>query len=35
MSILNSGFVGMLPFIIGVIVTVLGGWVSDRMVARG
>ncbi len=35
MSILNSGFVGMLPFIVGVAVTVFGGWVSDRMVARG
>ncbi len=35
MSILNSGFVGMLPFIVGVVVTIYGGWVSDRLVARG
>ncbi len=35
MSILNSGFVGMLPFIVGVLVTIYGGWVSDRLVARG
>jgi len=35
MSILNSGFVGMLPFVVGVVVTIVGGWVSDRLVARG
>jgi MFS family permease len=35
MTILNSGFVGMLPFIVGVMVTVAGGWTSDRMVERG
>jgi ACS family D-galactonate transporter-like MFS transporter len=35
MSILNSGFVGMLPFVIGIVVTIFGGWVSDRLVARG
>jgi ACS family D-galactonate transporter-like MFS transporter len=34
MSLLNSGFVGMLPFIVGVFVTIFGGWVSDRLVAR-
>jgi len=35
MSILNSGFVGMLPFLVGVIVTIFGGWVSDLLVRRG
>lgn len=35
MSILNSGWVGMLPFVVGVLVTIFGGWVSDRMVASG
>ena len=35
MSILRSGFVGMLPFIVGVVVTVFGGWVSDRLVRCG
>jgi ACS family D-galactonate transporter-like MFS transporter len=35
MSVLNSGIVGMLPFLIGVLVTMFGGWVADRMVASG
>jgi MFS family permease len=35
MSILNSGIVGMLPFLIGVLVTMFGGWVSDRLVTGG
>ncbi len=35
MSILKSGWVGMLPFIVGVLVTILGGWVSDKLVAGG
>ncbi len=35
MTVLNSGFVGMLPFIIGVAVTIFGGWVGDRLVIRG
>jgi MFS family permease len=35
MSVLKSGWVGMLPFIVGVLVTILGGWVSDWMVGRG
>jgi ACS family D-galactonate transporter-like MFS transporter len=35
MSILKSGFVGMLPFVVGVLVTLAGGWLGDRMVARG
>ena len=35
LSILKSGFIGMLPFVIGVIVTVLGGWTCDRLIERG
>ena len=35
MSLLNSGFVGALPFIVGVFVTILGGWTCDRLVERG
>lgn len=34
MSLLHSGFVGMLPFLVGVFVTILGGWVSDQLVNR-
>ena len=35
MSILNSGFVGMLPFVVGIGCTVAGGWLGDMMVSRG
>jgi len=35
LSILNSGFVGTLPFVVGFFVTVLGGWVCDALIARG
>jgi MFS transporter, ACS family, D-galactonate transporter len=35
LSILNSGFVGTLPFIVGFFVTILGGWVCDVLIARG
>jgi len=35
MSLLNSGFLGMMPFVVGVIVTIFGGWFSDRLVVRG
>lgn len=35
MSILRVGFVGMLPFLVGVVVTIAGGWLSDWLVARG
>jgi MFS family permease len=35
LSILNSGFVGTLPFAIGFIVTILGGWLCDVLIARG
>ena len=35
MSIMKSGFVGMLPFIVSFIATIIGGWISDWMVRRG
>lgn len=35
LSILNSGWVGMLPFVIGFVVTILGGWLCDVLIARG
>jgi ACS family D-galactonate transporter-like MFS transporter len=35
LSILQTGFVGMLPFLIGTICVVLGGWIADRLIARG
>ena len=35
MSILKGGFIGMLPFIVGVIATILGGYMSDWLVRRG
>jgi ACS family D-galactonate transporter-like MFS transporter len=35
MSILSTGVIGMLPFLIGVFCTVLGGWAGDRLIARG
>ena len=35
MSVLATGFVGMLPFLIGTICVVLGGWAGDRLIARG
>jgi MFS transporter, ACS family, D-galactonate transporter len=35
MSIMSTGFFAMLPFVAGVIFTLLGGWASDRIVARG
>jgi MFS transporter, ACS family, D-galactonate transporter len=35
LSVLNSGFVGMLPFLFGVIATIFGGWAGDRVVASG
>ncbi|HTJ24738.1 MAG TPA: MFS transporter [Candidatus Limnocylindria bacterium] len=35
MSDLNSGFVGMLPFVFGVIATIFGGWAGDRLVSAG
>ena len=35
LSILQTGFVGMLPFLIGTFCVVLGGWAGDRLIARG
>lgn len=35
LSVLNSGFIGMLPFLFGVIATIFGGWACDRVVAAG
>lgn len=35
LSVLNSGFVGMLPFVVGFVVTVLGGWLGDALIIRG
>jgi MFS family permease len=35
LSILKSGFVGSLPFVVGVIVTIAGGWTCDRLIERG
>jgi MFS family permease len=35
MSILTTGVVGMLPFLLGTFCTVLGGWAGDRLVASG
>jgi len=35
MSVLTTGFVGMLPFLLGTLCTVLGGWAGDRLVASG
>jgi MFS family permease len=35
MSIMKTGFFAMLPFLAGIAFTLLGGWLSDRIVARG
>lgn len=35
LTILQTGFVGMLPFLAGTICVVLGGWVADRMLRAG
>jgi len=35
MSVLNSGFTGTLPFIVGFFVTLFGGWVCDALIAHG
>ena len=35
MTVLKGGFVATLPFFCGVIATLVGGWASDRLVARG
>ena len=35
MSVLTTGFVGMLPFLVGTICVILGGWAGDRLIAAG
>ncbi len=35
MSIMQSGIVSMLPFLVGTACVLLGGWVADRLIARG
>ena len=35
MSVLNSGVVGMLPFLIGTLCTIAAGWIGDRLIRRG
>lgn len=35
MSILTTGVIGMLPFLLGTLFTVFGGWAGDRLIARG
>jgi MFS family permease len=33
LSVLSTGFVGMLPFLVGTVCTVVGGWAADRLIA--
>jgi cyanate permease len=35
MSALTTGWVGMLPFLVGTICVILGGAIADRLIARG
>src|ERR1700760_293003 len=35
MSIMSTGLYAMLPFVAGIVFTLVGGWLSDRLVARG
>ena len=35
MSVLTTGFVGMLPFLIGTLCVILGGWAADRLITAG
>jgi ACS family D-galactonate transporter-like MFS transporter len=35
MSALTTGWVGMLPFLIGTICVILGGWIGDHLIASG
>src|SRR4051812_25819909 len=35
LSTLNTGFVGMLPFLIGTVCVILGGWLGDKLIASG
>jgi ACS family D-galactonate transporter-like MFS transporter len=35
MSALTTGWVGMLPFLVGTLCVILGGWLGDRLIASG
>jgi MFS family permease len=35
LSALNTGFIGMLAFLIGTVCVILGGWAGDKLIARG
>ena len=35
MSVLTTGWVGMLPFLVGTLCVILGGWLGDRLIAAG
>jgi ACS family D-galactonate transporter-like MFS transporter len=35
MSALTTGWVGMLPFLVGTICVIVGGWAGDRLIASG
>lgn len=35
MSVLTTGFIGMLPFLIGTFCVIVGGWAGDRLIAAG
>jgi MFS family permease len=35
MSVLSTGFLGMLTFLIGTVAVVFGGWASDRLIGAG
>jgi MFS family permease len=35
LSTLNTGFIGMLPFLVGTLCVILGGWLGDKVIASG
>jgi len=35
MSVLDTGLVGMLPFLVGTVAVVFGGWAADRLIVDG
>lgn len=35
LSTMNTGIVGMLPFLIGTLCVILGGWLGDKLIATG
>jgi ACS family D-galactonate transporter-like MFS transporter len=35
METMQSGLLAMLPFLLGFVMTILGGWTSDRLIAKG